>query len=86
MDRIVIKLDDEGDIERVFSDQECRVFILDRRCKAEPVYEMSEGVGKVTGVRAVREALGNDLAASFESTGPWLSTNPLAKGATDDAG
>lgn len=80
MDRIVIELTDQGEIKKVYTDSECRVFILDRNCTAEPVYEFTEGVGKETGVKAVREALGDNLAADFDSTGPWLNTNPLAKG------
>lgn len=78
MNRVVIELTDQGEIKRVLTDAECRVFILDRNCAAEPIYEFTEGVGKETGVRAVREALGDDLAADMDSTGPWISTNPLA--------
>lgn len=80
MNRIVIELTDKGEIDRVFTDQDCRIFILDRNCKSEPVYEFEYGMGKIVGPQNVREALGDDLAATYDSTGPWLSTNPLARG------
>jgi hypothetical protein len=76
MNRIVIVLGENGELDGVISDVACRVLVLDKNCKDEPVYEMTEGIGKITGVHHVRAAIGDNLAATFESSGPWLETKP----------
>ena len=76
MNRIAIILNQYGELDRVVSDLECRVFVVDNNCVSEPVYELSEALGKFTGVQHVRLALGDNMAATYESTGPWLETKP----------
>lgn len=74
MNRVVIKLDEQGNISGVACDQDCRVFVLDKNCKSEPVYELSDI--KYVGVRHVREFIGDNLAATIDSDGAWLDTKP----------
>ena len=73
MNRIVIKLDENGDLDTVVSDLPCRIFVLDETCIKEPVYELNHD----TGVHYVTKLLANKLAATGDSIGPWKKTSPL---------
>lgn len=73
--RIAIILDKDGFLERVACDTDCRIFIVDRKCASEPVYELSSDGSKNVGVEHVRAALGDDLAATGDSVGPWKPTS-----------
>lgn len=72
MNRIAIKLTEHGEIDQIASDEPCRIFVVDRNCKSEPVYQMTQAIG----VHEVRKLVGDDLAATGDSVGPWLQTKP----------
>lgn len=73
--RIVINLNEHGEFDSVCLDSDARVFIHDPNSKDEPIYELTEGLGKKTGVQSVTKILNGKLAACYESTGPWKRTN-----------
>lgn len=77
MNRVVIDINEHGELIGVACDVETRVFVLNRHCTTEPVYEFTEGFGKNTGVHFVREMIGDNLAATIDSTGSWKKTNAI---------
>lgn len=77
MNRIVIKFDDNGEIDVIACDQECRIFFYDEKCISEPLYELTTGLTKVVGVHEVRNIIGDTPAATIDSDGPWKRTNPV---------
>jgi len=58
MNRVAIVLDENGELDRVVSDEPIRCFVVDEKAPDDRVYELSTALS--VGVHEVRQCLGSE--------------------------